>query len=172
MKKQAQNTITKTETYLALYRRNENSIKFFIILAILLFIIGLVGLGSRFLIEKSTFLDLSIWNSILFIAIGTTNFFILTKSLRDRKYYISWNEKEISFLLPKQNEPECLIINDIKNITINNTNIKITLRNNLQKNINLNFIFLPNRNIVKNYFEVLKQEKEHENYLINEQSEK
>jgi len=172
MKKQAhQNHATKT-TYLQIYRRNENGIKFFIILAILLFIVGLVGLGSRFLIEESTVLDLPIWNSILSMAIGTSNFFLLTKSLRDKKYYISWNEKEINFLLPKQKAPENIRITDIKSISINNKEIKMTLKNNLQKSINLNFIFLPNRNLVKNYFEILKQEKEHENYLINEQSEK
>ncbi len=92
--------ITK-ETYLPLYRRNEKSIKFFITIDILIFIVGLAGLGSNLFIGKNAFLDLSVWNSLIFMAITTASIFALAKSLQDQKYYISWNEEEINFLLPK-----------------------------------------------------------------------
>ncbi|MBZ4675482.1 MAG: hypothetical protein JG782_101 [Anaerophaga sp.] len=151
--------ITK-ETYLPLYRRNEKSIKFFITIDILIFIVGLAGLGSNLFIGKNAFLDLSVWNSLIFMAITTASIFALAKSLQDQKYYISWNEEEINFLLPKQKKPECVRVIDIKDIFITDREIKMILNNNQQKSINLNLFFLPKRDIVKNYFEILSKENE------------
>jgi hypothetical protein len=160
MKKQAQNHTTKTETYLPLYRRNrnENSIKFFMILAVLLFLVGLVGLGFNLFLEERNFLDLPLWNSLSFITIGAINTFLLIKNLQNKRYYISWNEKAIIFLLPKQKVLELVIINDIKHIIISDRDIKLILNNGQQKRINLNFIYLPKREMVKTFFEYLKKQ--------------
>ena len=159
MKTQATNLNVKGETYLPLYHRNKKSIKFFIILSISLILVGLVGLVSNLFFEERTTLDLTLWNSLSFLTVGAINTFLLVRSLQDKKYHISWNDKAIIYLLPKQKELQLVIIDDIKHIIISDKDIKMILTNGQQNRINLNFVYFPKRDIVKTFFFFLKKQK-------------
>lgn len=145
------------DTYLQIYRRNEKGIKLLVIVSVLLFLAGIAGLISNLFIEKSTFFDLPLWNSLLFMFFGVFYTILMRKSLRDKKYHISWNDKEISFLLPKQKEVERVDLEGIDTIVISDQEIKMKLKSGQGKKINLNFIFLPQRDRVKEFFKTLKE---------------
>ena len=155
MKSDSPNDKITDDTYLQIYRRNEKGIKVLIIVSLLVLLAGIAGLISNLFLDKSTFPGLTLWNSLLFIFLGILYVILMRKSLRDKKYHISWNDKAVQFQLPKQKEVERIDLDDIDAVTVSDQEIKMKLKNDQEKKINLNFIFLPQRDMVKEFFETM-----------------
>lgn len=147
------------KTYLQLYPRNDKFIKFFMGFTVLIAAFGILGLASNLLIENKLFPNFTLGSSILFLLLGITYFLLLLKRLGAKKFHISWDDKEIHYFLPKEKQPEQIKINDIETITINEKEIKMVLNNDQEKRINLNYVYLPQKNQVREFFETLKRKK-------------
>lgn len=146
------------ETYIQLYNRNFNAIKSLMLLSFVLFLIGFIGAYCHFLIEKNLLFGLSIYTNLFLIIQGISMFFILIAALRSKRYFISWNKSHINFLFPGNKFVENIKIADIQYINVENNKIELSLNNSEIIRINLNFLFIPKRNIVKEYFENLRTE--------------
>ncbi len=89
-------------TYLQIYCRNEKGIKVLIIVSVLILLTGFARVIFNLFFEKSCFPGFTLWNSLLFIFLGVFYVILMRKSLRDKRYHFSWNDKSIHFMLPKQ----------------------------------------------------------------------
>jgi hypothetical protein len=144
------------ESYIQLYDRNEKSIKIFMALSGLLFAIGAIGLIFYFSRWNLPLFELSLWQNGFLTIQGIAMFFILHSSLKFKRFFISWNNYEISYHFPKNKHPEKFKIDEIKSLKINGAEIKILLCTNETKTINLNYVFMPKRMFVKEYFQSLE----------------
>jgi len=144
------------EAYIQLYDRNENSIKFFRALSVLLFAIGTIGLIFRLSSWNMQLFEISLWQNLFLIFQGITTFFILKSSLKFKRFFISWNNYEISYHFPKNKHPEKFRIDEIKALKIVGNEINVLLKSDESKTINLNYAFIPKRNFIREYFETLE----------------
>ncbi len=143
------------EAYIQLYNRNEKSIKILMALSILLFTIGTIGLIFNLSSWDMQLFEVSLWQNLFLIFQGIATFFILKSSLKFKRFFISWNNYEISYHFPKNKHPEKFKIDEIKALKIADNEINILLKTNETKTINLNFAFIPKRNFIREYFETL-----------------
>jgi hypothetical protein len=144
------------EAYIQLYNRNEKSIKILMALSILLFTIGTIGLIFRLSSWNMQLFEISLWQNLFLIFQGITTFFILKSSLKFKRFFISWNNYEISYHFPKNKHPEKFRIDEIKALKIIDNEINILLKTDETKTINLNYTFLPKRSLIREYFESLE----------------
>jgi len=144
------------EAYIQLYNRNEKSIKILMALSILLFTIGTIGLIFRLSSWNMQLFEISLWQNLYLIFQGITTFFILKSSLKFKRFFISWNNYEISYHFPKNKHPEKFRIDEIKALKIIDNEINILLKTDETKTINLNYTFLPKRSLIREYFESLE----------------
>lgn len=144
------------EAYIQLYNRNEKSIKILMALSILLFTIGTIGLIFRLSSWNMQLFEISLWQNLFLIFQGITTFFILKSSLKFKRFFISWNNYEISYHFPKNKHPEKIRIDEIKALKIIDNEINILLKTDETKTINLNYTFLPKRSLIREYFESLE----------------
>jgi hypothetical protein len=144
------------EAYIQLYNRNEKSIKILMALSILLFTIGTIGLIFRLSSWNMQLFEISLWQNLFLIFQGITTFYILKSSLKFKRFFISWNNYEISYHFPKNKHPEKFRIDEIKALKIVGNEINVLLKSDESKTINLNFAFIPKRNFIREYFETLE----------------
>jgi len=83
-------------------------------------------------------------------------FFLLKSSLKFKRFFISWNNYEISYHFPKNKHPEKFRIDEIKALKIVGNEINVLLKSDESKTINLNYAFIPKRNFIREYFESLE----------------
>ena len=144
------------EAYIQLYNRNEKSIKILMVLSILLFTIGTIGLIFRLSSWNMQLFEISLCQNLVLIFQGITTFFILKSSLKFKRFFISWNNYEISYHFPKNKHPEKFRIDEIKALKIVGNEINVLLKSDESKTINLNYAFIPKRNFIREYFETLE----------------
>ncbi len=144
------------KAYIQLYDRSEKTIKILMVFSILLFIVGLGELIYTYLDIGMSLFALNIWNSWFLVIQGISIFYILYSSLKFKKFYISWNNDEIIYHFPKGKQPESIRIDEIQSIHINEAEIEILLKDSELKIINLNYVFIPKRTYIKEYFESLR----------------
>ena len=125
-------------------------------LSILLFTIGTIGLIFRLSSWNMQLFEISLWQNLFLIFQGITTFFILKSSLKFKRFFISWNNYEISYHFPKNKHPEKFRIDEIKALKIIDNEINILLKTDETKTINLNYTFLPKRSLIREYFESLE----------------
>ncbi len=100
------------------------------------------------LLNEGSYVTL-IFYGILFLWIDRNN-------TKREKYFVSWSDCEINYLLPKSDEAESIKIDDIKSIVINQGEIIIGLKNDEKKHFNLNYFFFPLRQKIIDTFEKIK----------------
>ena len=137
------------EAYIQLYDRNENSIKFFRALSVLLFAIGTIGLIFKFSRWHMQLFELSLWHNLFLMIQGIAMYFLSNSNLKFKRYFISWNNYEISYHFPKNKHPEKFRIDEIKALKIIDNEINILLKTDETKTINLNYTFLPKRSLIR-----------------------
>jgi len=79
---------------------------------------------------------------------------------KKEKYFVSWDDNEIQYLIPKNKEIETIKINDIHSIEKTNLEFKISLKNNEIKNFSFYYFFFPKRKEILDFFESLKSQVE------------
>ncbi|MGF1584784.1 MAG: hypothetical protein ACFCUM_05650 [Bacteroidales bacterium] len=88
---------------------------------------------------------------------GIISFLIVWDSIRKAKYFVAWNDDELSYLLPKSDKPELIKFISIKSVARNRNEIIIKLDNSETKHFNLNHFFYPERKTIINFFEEIKK---------------
>lgn len=88
---------------------------------------------------------------------GIISFWIVWDSIKKAKYFVAWNDDEISYLLPKSDKTELIKIENIKSVGRNQSEIIIKLDNSETKHFNLNHFFYPERKTIINFFEKIEK---------------
>lgn len=124
------------------------------------------GLARGFMVFGIVFLLLGLglaiksedgWITIVYMIQGVLFFFIGYINIRNRKYYIEWDEKEIRSYLPHNKKPDTVKISDIKAVSIKLFEIELQLEDEIKilKLENLQFEELKK---IKTKFEEIKSQ--------------
>ncbi|HKL32978.1 MAG TPA: hypothetical protein VJ919_10600 [Tangfeifania sp.] len=146
--------------YIPIYNVKTTSLKVLLTIAVILGIFGLAGIVDYLFLNKSWQISDQLFLSIFLILQSASSVFIINQGFRNTKYFVAWNENEINFLLPKSKQMETIPLNEIKSVQFEKHIVKITLKNNEVKHFNLNYLFLPKKRQVAEYFEILKSRTE------------
>jgi len=96
------------------------------------------------------------WNSVLFFLQGILFVIIGIASLKSRKYFIEWDDKEMRFFLPGTKVIDTVIIDDIKSVNIKLFEIELELKNGPKK-INLENLEFEDIRKIKGKLEKLQK---------------
>jgi len=138
------------------YKGKEWLAKFFVVFGILYTLIAL-GLLIKY---SSAGFDFHFpsgnWNFVLFFLQGILLVIMGVASLKSRKYFIEWDDKEMRFFLPGAKVVDSVIIDDIESVNIRLFEIELELKNGLKK-INLENLEFEDIRKIKGKFEKLQK---------------
>ena len=77
--------------------------------------------------------------------------------MRKSKYFVSWDDSEINYLLPKSEKTESIRIENINSLKINKSGIVIELKDNEIRHFTLNYFFFPERQMIIDFFEEINK---------------
>ncbi|MFW5708532.1 MAG: hypothetical protein ACOCX0_01765 [Bacteroidota bacterium] len=142
--------------FIRVYRHNKTAIRFFLGLGVILFIGG-TGLFvyARWFAEQGK-VTLFTANYITLAFQGVVAFWVGLYTIRNEKYFLEWNDEVICWWLPRKKKAEILKIADIRSVKKDRHKIVVGLENT-QKEINLNFFFYPERKLIMEKFEAIRQ---------------
>jgi altronate dehydratase len=144
-------------THLQVYKVNSIFVKVLLTLSVILILFGLFGVLSFLFFKNLLIPSLNIWNYVTPLFQGLIFIGIGCNTLKSKKYFVSWNDREISYLLPKNKELELIKIQEIIAIGKRNHLIMIELNNHDKKQFNLNHFYFPERKKIIDLFEEIKQ---------------
>lgn len=142
--------------YIQIYDRNTKGIKVLMWLGVVLVLLGFSALIWYVLKREFVIYADNFWQVGFLIFQGIITVFITWNALKSKRYFISWDEDSIRYLLPKDKQSEWIKVNDIQYVSIGKKEVVLSLANNEQKRINLNFFYYPKRSRVLEYFQSLK----------------
>jgi len=146
--------------YIPIYNVKTTSLKVLLAIAIILGVIGIGSIIDYLFLGHSWRITNHLFVSIFLILQSASSIFIVIQGFRNTKYFVAWNESEINYLLPKSKQMETIALNEIKSIQFENQLIVITLKNQDELAFNLNYLYLPQRNRVREYFQAIKEQTE------------
>ena len=144
-------------TYIQVFKNRSRYSKSFLYICFVFSLVGFTGLLMTYLFKRPfiPFLNESSYFVLLFN--GVIWIFMIRDSMKKEKYFVSWNDREIKFLLPKSDKEESIITADIKSLKISRSNIEIGLKNNESRHFNLNYFFYPERQVIIDFFEEINR---------------
>lgn len=142
--------------YIHIYDRNTKAIKVLMGLGVFLALLGVSGLFWYWIKKDFIFYAESFWQMGFLIFQGLITVYVLWNALKSKRYFISWDEHEIHYLLPKSKQPEWIKLPEIQSVDIESKRVVLSLENSEQKCINLNFFYFPKRTRVVEYFQSLR----------------
>lgn len=142
--------------YIQIYDRNTKGIKVLMWLGVVLVLLGFSALIWYVLKREFVIYADNFWQVGFLIFQGIITVFITWNALKSKRYFISWDEDSIRYLLPKDKQSEWIRVYDIQYVSIDKKEVVLSLANNEQKRINLNFFYYPKRSRVLEYFQSLK----------------
>ena len=109
-----------------------------------------------------------IWNYIIYLSQGIIFILIGVYSLKNDKFFIEWNQKELRYLLPESKKVEIINLSEIKKVDFQLFEVKITLSES-EKLINLANIEFKELTKLKSKFEEIKRNSklEADNAFVN-----
>lgn len=122
------------------------------------------GLAKGFMVFGVVFLLLGIglaikseegWVTIVYMMQGVLFFIIGYTNIRNRKYYIEWDENEIRSYLPNNKKVDSIVISDIKAVSIKLFEIELELEDEI-KTLNLDNLQFEELKKIKTKFEEIK----------------
>ena len=119
--------------------------------------IGITGLITSYAFNMSFIPLLNEASYFVLVFNGIISFWIVWDSIKKAKYFVAWNDDEISYLLPKSDKTELIKIENIKSVGRNQSEIIIKLDNSETKHFNLNHFFYPERKTIINFFEKIEK---------------
>jgi hypothetical protein len=147
-----------------LYKISKKQNVIYLVLTITMLIIGLTGFVIPFVSDIEFFMgNTSMY--IMFAFQGVIGIFIARNNIKAVKYFVSWDDNEISYQLPDNETLETIKIEDIKSIEKAPQEIKIKLNNNEIKHFKFVYFYFPKRTTILNYFELLKTQAENRTKL-------
>jgi len=138
------------------YKGKDWLAKFFVFFGAAYTIFGL-GLSINYAISGFNFhFPSGDWNSVLFFFQGILFVTMGIASLKSRKYFIEWDDKEMRFFLPGAKVVDSVVIDDIRSVNVRLFEIELELKNGL-KNINLENLEFEDIRKIKGKFEKLQK---------------
>jgi len=110
--------------------------KFFVFFGVAYTIFGLALFVNYAISGFNSHFPSGDWNSVLFFFQGMLFIIMGFASLKSRKYFIEWDDKEMRFFLPGAKVVDSVIIDDIRSVNIRLFEIELELKNGPKK-INL-----------------------------------
>jgi len=122
-------------------------------------VLGLAGLISELGFNYRIFnLQTSLFVMLIFQ--GAIGVYIARKNFDNIKYFVSWDENELSYHLPNNKEPENIRLNDILKIEREPQKIRIELKTGEVKYFGFTYFYFPTRTTILDFFEGIKTEVE------------
>ncbi len=143
-------------TFIRVSRHNKTAIRFFMGLGVVLFFLGLGLLVYATWFAEEGKVTLYTGNYIFLALQGVVAWVVGLYTIRNEKYFLEWNDEFIRWWLPRRKEIETLRIADIRSVRTDRNKIVVELENT-QKNFNLNFFFYPERKMIADKFEGIRQ---------------
>lgn len=138
------------------YKTNSKGNRIWLILMLVMSIAGLLGILIILISNNPKFLKLEIFSYILLFWQGILGIFLARNNLKNLKYFVSWDDNEIQYLLPKNKEIQIIKIQDIQSVEKTNQEFRITLKDNEIKNFSFIYFYFPTRQTILDYFETLQ----------------
>lgn len=142
--------------YIRVYKHNKTAIRFFMALGTVLFFLGtgLFVYATWFAEEgKVTWF---IGNYVALAFQGVVAWGVGLYSIGNEKYFVEWDDEVIRWWLPRRKEIETIRIEDIRSVKKDSKKIIVELENT-KKDFNLNFFFYPERKMIVDKFEDIRQ---------------
>jgi len=118
-------------------------------------VLGLAGLISELGFSYRIFkLQSSVFFAFTFQ--GAIGVYIARKNMDNIKYFVSWDENELTYHLPNNSEPENIMLTDIRKIKREPQKIRIELKNGEVKYFGFTYFYFPTRTTILDFFEGLK----------------
>jgi len=130
--------------------------KFFVYFGIAYTVFGLALLINNAISGFNFHFPAGDWNSVLLFVQGILFVIMGLASLKSRKYFIEWDEKEMRFFLPGTKVVDSVIIDDIKSVNIKLFEIELELKNGPKK-INLENLEFEDIRKIKGKLEKLRK---------------
>jgi hypothetical protein len=122
-------------------------------------VLGLVGLISELGFNYRIFnLQSSVFFALTFQ--GAIGVYIARKNNDNIKYFVSWDENELNYHLPNNNEPVNIRLTDIRKIERESQKIRIELKTGEVKYFGFTYFYFPTRTTILEFFERLKIKEE------------
>jgi uncharacterized membrane protein len=128
--------------------------RIFIILGTIATILGLSLFIKSLINGFNTKFPSGDWNSVFFTVQGLLFVIMGYSNLKNRKYYIEWDDKELRFLLPDTKKVESVPFSEIISVNIKLFEIEITLKDSI-RTLNLDNLEFEDLKKVKKKFEDL-----------------
>src|SRR5690606_30836860 len=112
------------------YKTNSKGNRIWLILMLVMSIAGLLGIFIILISDNPKFLKLEIFSYILLFWQGILGIFLARNNLKNLKYFVSWDDNEIQYLLPKNKEIQIIKIQNIQSVEKTNQEFRITLKDN------------------------------------------
>lgn len=144
-------------TYIQVFKNKSKHSRLFLIICIGFIMIGITGLIISFAFKMSFIPLLNEASYFVLIFNGIISFLIVWDSIKKAKYFVTWNDDELSYLLPKSDKTELIKFKSIKSVARNRSEIIINLDNSETKHFNLNYFFYPERKKIIDFFEEIKE---------------
>jgi hypothetical protein len=94
------------------------------------------------------------WNSVIFTLEGPLFILMGYLNLKNKKYYIEWDDKELRFLLPDTKQVETILFSEIDSVKIKLFEIELKLTDSV-RTLNLDNLEFEDLKRVKKKFEDL-----------------
>jgi hypothetical protein len=144
-------------TYINVYKPRSKYTTLYLAICLVFCAVGAAGLVLDLAFDWSLIPTANFGTYIPLLGNGLISFFIVYDSGRKAKYFVAWDDGDISYLLPKSKTPEAIKIADITSVTFSRTHVLIGLRDNTQKEFNLSCFFFPDRKRIVDFFESIDQ---------------
>lgn len=139
-----------------LYKTNsKQQMRIFFVFCIIMIVLGLAGLISELGFNYRIFnLQSAVFFTLTFQ--GAFGVYIARNNLYNNKYFVSWDENQLSYHLPNHNEPEIIRLAEIRKIAREPQKIRIELKTGEVKYFSFTYFYFPARTTILDFFDGLK----------------
>lgn len=133
-------------------RTTEKQTRFLIIIAIAQITIASGGFIYSMIMGTSSFTG-------MFFAFLFNGVAMLWNAIHNKKmapYFISWDNEQLKFLLPKSKEETTISLSSIDNVSISEKYVTLTLQNGEQHKVNYSPFYFPERQEIIDYFKAMQ----------------
>ncbi len=143
------------------YKINSKLMKPYLAFCIVMTVCGAIGLITE---TGFNYRILNLQTSVFVVMAmqGAFGVYIVRNNMENIKYFVSWDDKELSYHLPNNSEPVNISFPDIRKIEREPQKIRIELKNNEVKYFSFNYFYFPTRTTILDFFKGLKTRQENE----------
>ena len=144
-----------------LYKINPVLMKLYFMFCVIMTVFGLAGLVSELAFNYMIF-NLQTSFFVLMAFNGAFGVYIALKNFDSIKYFVSWDENELSYHLPNNKETEIIRLSEISKIVREPQKIRIELKTHEIKYFSFTYFYFPTRTTILDFFEGVRVKVEEE----------